>query len=101
MKYPKRHGVCVNRRKAYVRNAHNMETRAKYNYYMYSPVAELETEYLNAVETVAYNQRMVSEAHEEWAYGYVDREDFERIKSELETSEVEMEWLAKALRNYK
>lgn len=101
MKYPKKHGVCINRKRAYIRNAAKMKTRTAYEYYMYSPVAELETEYLNAIEMVAYNQRMVSEAHEEWAYGYIDREDFERIKSELEACEVEMEWLAKALRNYK
>lgn len=101
MKYPKKHGVCVDRRKAYVRNASKMATRTAYDYYMYSPMCELETEYLDAVEKVTYLQSKTSMMFEEWQYHYVEREDYERVKSELEAEEKEMQSLATALRNYR
>lgn len=101
MKYPKKHGVCIDRRKAYVRNASKMATRDAYDYYMYSPVAELETEYLDAIEKVAYLQGRASMMFEEYQYRYVEREDYERVKSELEAEEKEMQSLATALRNYR
>lgn len=101
MKYPKKHGVCIDRRKAYVRNAHKTATRDAYDYYMYSPVVELETEYLDAIEKVAYLQDRASMMFEEYQYRYVEREDYERVKSELEAEEKEMQSLATALRNYR
>ena len=101
MKYPKKHGVCINRKKAYVRNASKIETRTAYDYYMYSPVAELETQYLYTMETLAYTQRMLSVTTEEWAYGYASDEDVEQAKAEVEITEVELNWIAKELRNHR
>jgi len=100
MKYPKKHGVCINRKKAYVRNAAKNETRDAYEYY-YSPVAELETQYLRTIATLAYTQHMLSVTTEEWAYGYASDEEVEQAQAEVEITEVEMEWLAKELRNHR
>lgn len=101
MKYPKRHGVCIDRRKAYVRNAAKMATRNAYDYYMYSPMCELETEYLRTMDSLAFRQRVLSMTREEWAYGYASDEEVEQAEAEAEITEVEFNELAKALRNYK
>lgn len=101
MKYPKKHGVCINRKRAYVRNAAKMETRTAYEHYMYSPVAELETELLYTMDRLAHAQRVLSIAREEWAYGYASYEEVTWSEAEVKIVEMEFNELAKAIRNYR
>lgn len=101
MKYPKKHGVCINRKKAYVRSAAKMETRTAYEYYMYSPVAELEFELLFIMNKLAHAQRVLSRAREKWAYGYASDEELVWSEAEVKIIEMKLNRVTKALRNYK
>lgn len=100
MKYPKKHGVCINRKKVYVRSAAKTETRDAYEYY-YSPVARLETELLYTMNELAHAQRVLSIAREEWAYGYASYEKVAWSEAEVKIVEMEFNELAKAIRNYR
>lgn len=100
MKYPKKHGVCINRKKAYVRSAAKTETRDAYEYY-YSPVAKLEFELLFIMNKLAHAQRVLSRAREKWAYGYASDEELVWSEAEVKIIEMKLNRVTKALRNYR
>lgn len=96
MKYPKKHGVCINRKKAYIRSAAKVETRDAYNYY-YSPKCELEMHLLYTMNTLAHAQRVLFRVREK-------RASYEQVvwsEAEVKIAEMKVNKLKKALRNYK